>query len=80
MAAIPTTLPASWYCSQGLHQLERRAVFLRCWFFLGILNKFEDGINLRFEIAQVPLIAKTANTNGDKIVRVINEETVSLAG
>lgn len=29
MAALTRTLPASWFCSSALYQLERRAVFLK---------------------------------------------------
>lgn len=31
MSELMRTLPASWYCSPPLYQLERRAVFLKVW-------------------------------------------------
>ncbi|EXJ55937.1 hypothetical protein A1O7_08868 [Cladophialophora yegresii CBS 114405] len=72
--AIPTTLPASWYCSPALHQLERRAVFLRSWFFLGTINKFQTGETARFEIAQIELTVVTTAAGGSsaKTVKVLN--------
>lgn len=76
--AIPTTLPASWYRSQGLHLLERRAVFLRSWFCLGVINKFQTAEDVRFEIAQVVLIARAMETGSEKTVKVFDEATVCL--
>ncbi|KAJ9640614.1 hypothetical protein H2204_003243 [Knufia peltigerae] len=75
--AIPTTLPASWYCHKPLHELERRAIFLRAWYFLGIITKFETGKDLVYEISQVSLLAKTTTGFGDdeKEVRVFNQST-----
>jgi hypothetical protein len=33
MGELTKTLPGSWYCSKQLHDLERRAVFLKVGFF-----------------------------------------------
>jgi hypothetical protein len=74
--AIPTTLPASWYCSPGLHQLERRAVFLRSWFFLGTVNKFQIGESARFEIAQIELTAVATSNGSAKVVKVFDGSSV----
>lgn len=78
--AIPTTLPASWYCHKPLHELERRAIFLRAWYFLGIITKFETGKDLVYEISQVSLLAKPTTGFGDdeKEVRVFNQSTVRV--
>ncbi|KAL6247415.1 hypothetical protein RBB50_005761 [Rhinocladiella similis] len=73
--SVPTTLPASWYSSPELMQLERRAVFLRAWFFLGTLQKFEPGKECRFEIAQVPFVARAQQTANGKTVKTFNETT-----
>ena len=77
--AVPTTLPASWYCHKPLHELERRAVFLQAWYFLGIITRFEAGIDLRYEIAQVTLLAKTTGSGNEKEVKVVDQSSVRIA-
>ncbi|RDK37430.1 hypothetical protein M752DRAFT_287098 [Aspergillus phoenicis ATCC 13157] len=42
MTELMRTLPASWYCSQPLYQLERRAVFLKSWYLVGPVTRFCD--------------------------------------
>ncbi|KIW14606.1 hypothetical protein PV08_07390 [Exophiala spinifera] len=75
--SLPTTLPASWYSSPELMRLERRAVFLRAWFFLGTIQKFEAGSEWRYEIAQVPFVVRTQRPaeSGEKIVKTFHETT-----
>ncbi|KFA79371.1 hypothetical protein S40288_03537 [Stachybotrys chartarum IBT 40288] len=54
MASYSTTLPASWYTSRGIYNLERRAVFLKSWVLLGAVTKFPDqGVDYKHELAQV---------------------------
>ncbi|OQV10695.1 Ring hydroxylating alpha subunit catalytic domain-containing protein [Cladophialophora immunda] len=77
---VPTTLPASWYCSKPIHMLERRAVFLRSWYFLGTLSKFESGNDLRFEIAQIALIARTTLAGDQKEVNTYAETSITIQG
>lgn len=72
------TLPASWYTNPNYHSLERRAVFLRSWFFLGTINKFKILQNLHHEIAEVKLIAKIEDVEGDMKVRIFSEDNVRL--
>lgn len=74
--AIPTTLPSSWYYSQGVHQLERTAIFLRSWFFLGTITKFQIGETARFEIAQIVLIVKVTGSEQDRSIEVFDEAAV----
>lgn len=57
MSDIQRTLPASWFCSSPLYQLERRAVFLRAWYLLGPVVRFESHEPVNYEIAQVHLTA-----------------------
>ncbi|KAL4753552.1 hypothetical protein BDW72DRAFT_168723 [Aspergillus terricola var. indicus] len=58
MSELARTLPASWYCSQPLYQLERRAVFLKSWYLLGPLTRFQNvGEVVSYEIAQQPIQA-----------------------
>lgn len=76
MAVIQRTLPASWYTNQKYHGLERRAVFLRSWFFLGTINKFKDAQSVCYEIAQVELTAKVEDLAGDPKVRVFSDVNV----
>lgn len=52
---MPTTLPASWFTSDSLYRLERRAVFLKSWFLLGPVTKFSSKTPVEYEFAGVPL-------------------------
>ncbi|KAK4955772.1 hypothetical protein LTR10_006711 [Elasticomyces elasticus] len=62
--APPRTLPASWYTSKPLYQLERRAVFLKSWYLLGPTIKFSPGEPVSYEFAGVSLTA-TATGPGE---------------
>ncbi|KNG90176.1 hypothetical protein ANOM_001386 [Aspergillus nomiae NRRL 13137] len=54
MSELARTLPASWYCSPPLYQLERRA----SWYLLGPVTKFQNvGEKIEYEIAQQPILA-----------------------
>ncbi|RAH42193.1 aromatic ring-hydroxylating oxygenase subunit alpha [Aspergillus brunneoviolaceus CBS 621.78] len=69
MSELHRTLPASWYRSQGLYQLERRAVFLKArdlsWYLLGPVTRFcEVGAQVAYEIAQRPLVAFRCSGDG----------------
>lgn len=75
MVAIPTTLPASWYCSEELHELERRAVFLRSWYFIGTVTKFQADRDYHFEIAQVDFTARKVEQG----IKVFEDTTVSFS-
>jgi hypothetical protein len=61
MAVIQKTLPASCYTNQDYHELEQRAVFLRSWFFIGTVNKFNAIGDVHYEIAQVQFVARPQN-------------------
>ncbi|KAE8354757.1 hypothetical protein BDV28DRAFT_155925 [Aspergillus coremiiformis] len=64
MPELASTLPASWYCSLPLYQLERRAVFIKSWYLLGPVTKFQNvGEKFEYEIAQQPVLA--FRTSGD---------------
>lgn len=80
MSNIQRTLPASWYTSPKINALERRAVFLRSWYFVGTVTKFRDGRDVDYEISQVRFIAKTTTDplmNGGLRVRTFESGTVS---
>jgi hypothetical protein len=55
MSELTKTLPGSWYCSKRLQELEMQAVFLKAWYLLGPVTRFQVGNNLTCEIAQVEL-------------------------
>ncbi|KAL2871362.1 aromatic ring-hydroxylating oxygenase subunit alpha [Aspergillus lucknowensis] len=58
MVELARTLPASWYCSPPLYQLERRAVFLKSWYLLGPLTRFKNvGETVSYEVGQQPVSA-----------------------
>ena len=65
MATISRTLPASWYRSSPLYELEKRAVFRRAWYLLGPVIKFESGAEVAYEIAGVSLTARRASDSQD---------------
>jgi len=59
----PRTLPASWYTSRPLYQLERRAVFLKAWYLLGPVLKFASGEPVAYEFSGVGLTATGSPDN-----------------
>lgn len=65
MTTLPRTLPASWYRSSPLYQLERRAVFLRSWYLLGPVIKFSDDAVVDYEFAGVFLRVSRDTAGGD---------------
>ncbi|EEH22145.2 hypothetical protein PABG_04356 [Paracoccidioides brasiliensis Pb03] len=59
MAEFQRTLPASWYRSLPLYNLERRAVFLKSWYLLGPVTRFNEvDPKIRYEIAQERLFVR----------------------
>jgi len=58
----PRTLPASWYTSAPLYQLEKRAVFLKAWYLLGPIVKFPPGTTTAYEFAGVQLTVSRPST------------------
>ncbi|KAE8151240.1 hypothetical protein BDV25DRAFT_171620 [Aspergillus avenaceus] len=64
MAELAHTLPASWYCSSPLYQLERKSVFMKSWYLLGPVTKFRTvGEKIAYEIAQRPILAFRTSGN-----------------
>ncbi|KAH9211544.1 hypothetical protein DL95DRAFT_392400 [Leptodontidium sp. 2 PMI_412] len=80
MDSLSRTLPASWFCSEALYQLERRAVFLKSWHFLGPVTRFQKRFEpLVYEIAQVKIIVEnrspeSEDVNSDGIVVFAEEK------
>ncbi|KAH7357640.1 hypothetical protein BKA66DRAFT_500907 [Pyrenochaeta sp. MPI-SDFR-AT-0127] len=75
MSSLPRTLPASWFCSPPLYQLERRAVFMKSWYLLGPLTRFYDiSEEISYEVAQIALIARRMSTDS-RDIKVFNKET-----
>ncbi|KAL4959992.1 aromatic ring-hydroxylating oxygenase subunit alpha [Aspergillus stella-maris] len=64
----PRTLPASWYRSEALYQLERRAIFSKRWILLTHKTRFQKaGDYLSFTIADFPIFLtrdREGNING----------------
>ncbi|KAL4951065.1 Rieske [2Fe-2S] iron-sulfur domain-containing protein [Aspergillus filifer] len=64
----PHTLPASWYRSEALYQLERRAIFSKRWILLTHKTRFQKaGDYLSFTIADFPIFLtrdREGNING----------------
>ncbi|EFX04526.1 c6 zinc finger domain containing protein [Grosmannia clavigera kw1407] len=59
MATFPTTLPASWYTSKAIGDLERRAVFLQTWILLGAVTKWPNvGERYANSLAEVELFVQ----------------------
>ncbi|KAJ5180183.1 hypothetical protein N7492_003393 [Penicillium capsulatum] len=66
MSELARTLPASWYCNEPLYQMERRAVFLKSWYLLGPVTKFQKvGEHVDYEIAQQ--LIYVARTSGEDL-------------
>ncbi|KAI0899556.1 hypothetical protein F4806DRAFT_492549 [Annulohypoxylon nitens] len=59
MAPLIKTLPASWYCSKPLYDLEKSS----SWHLLGPITKFADGKPVEYEFAGVGLVVKTVGQN-----------------
>jgi phenylpropionate dioxygenase-like ring-hydroxylating dioxygenase large terminal subunit len=50
-------LPASWYTSQAMYEIERRAIFSRRWLFMTHSSRVKDtGDWLRYNVAGYDLI------------------------
>lgn len=80
MATIPRTLPASWYRSPPLYELEKRAVFRRVWYLLGPIVKFESGAEVEYEIAGVSLTVRRAFDSQDaRDIKVTADTDVGVA-
>ncbi|KAG9230831.1 hypothetical protein BJ875DRAFT_498807 [Amylocarpus encephaloides] len=59
MDSLARTLPASWFCSSPLYQLERKGVFQKSWHFLGPVTRFQNrSEKIIYEIAQTTLIVE----------------------
>ena len=69
------TLPASWYCSKNLYELERRAVFLRSWYLLGPIVRFEKEKEVDHEIAGIVMHVQNLSTGADDHVQVTDKAT-----
>ncbi|KAF1982120.1 Bet v1-like protein [Aulographum hederae CBS 113979] len=78
MDSLPRTLPSSWYRSAPLYQLERRGVFLKAWYLLGPVTRFEIvGEGVDYEIAGVKLVARrTSDEEG--AIAVFGEDGTEL--
>jgi len=84
MASLTRTLPASWFCSPALYQLERRAIFLKSWHLLGPITRFQSRSEpVVYEIAQVTITVRntspeSAGMSGDGIVVAAEDETIQV--
>lgn len=69
------TLPASWYCSQNLYQLEQRAVFYKAWYLVGAVPRFSVEREVEYEFAGVAI---TVRHDGDENFTVTRKSDVCL--
>ncbi|CAG8948816.1 hypothetical protein HYFRA_00001939 [Hymenoscyphus fraxineus] len=68
MDSLARTLPASWFCSEPLYQLERRGVFQKSWHFLGPITRFQNrSEKVIYEIAQTTLVVENRSPPSDGI-------------
>ena len=67
------TLPASWYCSKNLYELERRAVFLRSWYLLGPIVRFAKEKKVDYEIAGIVIHVQNFSTEADEHFEVTDK-------
>jgi len=75
MDPLPKTLPASWYRSSPLYQLERRAVFLKAWYLLGPVTRFEEvDESVDYEMAGVNLSVRRKSSS-PRDISVFNSGT-----
>ncbi|KAK8016913.1 hypothetical protein PG993_015102 [Apiospora rasikravindrae] len=58
MAGLQKTLPASWYCSKPIYELERQAVFLQAWHLLGPVTRYADEKKVAYELAGVDFVVE----------------------
>lgn len=78
MTELTRTLPASWYCNESLYQMERRAVFVKSWYLLGPVTRFQVvGEQVDYEVAQHPIYA--VRTFGDDLNPTADELKVFSA-
>lgn len=63
------TLPASWYCSQNLYQLEQRAVFFKAWYFVGAVPKFVEDRIVEYEFAGVAVVVEHDGKENFRVIR-----------
>ncbi|QDS72416.1 hypothetical protein FKW77_009061 [Venturia effusa] len=75
MESLPKTLPASWYRSPPLYQLEKRGVFLKAWFLLAPITRFGvENEAVDYEMAGIKLSVRRRSMLSNDIV-VFNAET-----
>lgn len=78
MASLTKTLPASWYCSSPLYQLERRAIFMKAWYLLGPVTRFRNvGEEVDYEIAQIRLTVRR-NSEGVRDIKVYAADSTEM--
>ncbi|KAK7914026.1 hypothetical protein PG985_011729 [Apiospora marii] len=58
MAGLQKTLPASWYCSKPIYELERQSVFLQAWYILGPVTRYADDKIVQYELAGVHFVVE----------------------
>ncbi|KIX04916.1 uncharacterized protein Z518_05787 [Rhinocladiella mackenziei CBS 650.93] len=63
------TLPASWYCSQNLYQLEQRAVFFKAWYLVGAVPRFAVDREVEYEFAGVTVVVRHDGNENFEVTR-----------
>ena len=72
------TLPASWYCSQNLYQLEQRAVFYKAWYFVGAVPRFAVEREVEYEFAGVAITVRHDGNENFTITRNSDVRLISI--
>lgn len=55
--ALSSTIPASWFRSPNMYELERRAIYSRTWILISHESQFtEVGKYVRYEMAGYPFV------------------------
>ncbi|KAK7961785.1 uncharacterized protein PG986_002610 [Apiospora aurea] len=71
MEGLQKTLPASWYCSKPIYELERQSVFLPAWHLLGPVTRYADERKVQYELAGVHFVVERLDDeNKDRSFRV----------
>lgn len=70
------TLPASWFTSQSLYNLEQRAVFYKAWYLVGAVPRFAEDREVDYEFAGVTV---TIQHDGNENFTVTRKSDVRVA-
>src|SRR5271154_4772617 len=73
------TLPASWYCSKNLYELEQRAIFQKAWYLLGPTPRFAKDEEVEYELAGVTIRACKQQDGSFLVLRKSDVSPIKVA-